>query len=481
MAHWDVSSELRGRHGRWSKSADALKRMGKEAETRGSARAPMTLETAHSKMLDIQKNFGNRQGYLVNGFTVHHMEGQGLRVRMPGKTVIYKDPREAAVAVFRKQHHEEGHSPIPLPGGAPELPKHGPRPPVRGTAPRPAPELPKAPERPAAHLVRGAELEQFVADPNKHNVIYGSKYIGIVRKHSQTGEFEAYHKGKYSGTFASKEEAANSIVSQHLSHEPAAVFPGGITPRPETEKAVRELATPRPRTAHPKSITIGVKGYGPERNQQMRAGIIHASTIQATSTPDMVSKTTWKVTHTPHGHSKTGTTLASSMGSLYDIHMKPHVLIADNAQKNLEHNKSVGWWVPTDHEHSLSTNVGIHEYGHGTHGLMHNKGLMQASRGIMMTTKPEEMKMWNDLSDAIGIPRPPVTLGQGATTKVMQLGSWFENNKAQIKKAVSTYGGTNLNEMIAELWTEHKLSSSPRAPARVFGSWVENQLKGKRP
>src|SRR5215472_5826505 len=122
VAH-DVSRELRGYHGRWTKGGAALKRMAREAEQRravgggeSGTRRGKSIEDMHATIDEIAHSpHGTGRG--VNGIMVRNTPA-GIRVTMPGKTQHYSNSAEAAVAVFRKEHHQEGHSPIPLPGGA---------------------------------------------------------------------------------------------------------------------------------------------------------------------------------------------------------------------------------------------------------------------------------------------------------------------------------------------------------------------------
>ena len=73
---------------------------------------------------------------------------------------------------------------------------------------------------------------------------------------------------------------------------------------------------------------------------------------------------------------------------------------------------------------------------------------------------------------------PPKTETDSYGRTSMNVGAWISQNKAAIKRHVSTYGGTNQNEMMAELWTEYRLSSSPRAPAKYFGDYVTKRMEG---
>jgi len=453
MAHWDVSRELRGEHGRWARSAAGLRRMSQEA---GEARAPMSLEQAHAKMLDIRKNFERGKGYQVNGFTVHNMGDEGLRVRMPGQTKIYKDPREAAVAVFRKAHHEEGRAPIPLPGGAP------------------APEPPRRP-----HLVTGAKISTGLG--NRKSVEYNGEYAGTIYS-THEGKYRAFYNGKPVGEFASPEEAANSIVSQHIAtkrgsprpEEPPR-FPAGITPpkRREitTEPGIRGQVEPG-------SLAITASGVSRDDKVMIRGKVLRASAHQGQVTPNLVKKTQITVTKTPHGRRKQAT-LASHTGQLNTLHIKPSVMTGAHSESTLRYNRG-GWWVPTDDKHDLSMNVMTHEFGHGVHGELNRQGIILANRQSPYAKTDREQAFWNGFADALGVPRPvrqEVPQYVSETGNYMDIGRWFAQNKRTIKQKVSEYGSSNLNEMMAELWTEYRLNSTPRAPAKYFGDYVLSHLR----
>jgi hypothetical protein len=385
MAHWDVSGELRGPHGRWTKSGAAIHRMAEEAKqsrTEGESRQAASLEDIHKRVNDIANTPINSKGKGVNGILVQHTD-KGIKVRLPGATKHYQDPREASVAVFRKQHHEEGHSPIPLPG------ERGPEP------PRPPPRLPepKPPPRPPREL------------------------------------------------------------------EPS----------------------PGPKVVHPNSLVVK-SSMGVENNKRMRQKVLKATTKQAEVTPDLVAKTDITITKTPHGRRKTGT-LASHSGVGNTLHIKPEVLIGDNTQDVLERNRG-SWWVPTDPEHDLSMNVMTHEFGHGVHGDLSRRGILAASRHHATTTGKPEQEFWSGLAGTInrGLYTNAVTDPNKYTTKdvygrdAMDVGAWFSDNRAAIKKKIGTYAGTNMNEMLAELWTEYRLSSNPRPPAKYYGDYVMRRM-----
>lgn len=420
----------------------------------------MSLETAHAKMLDIRKNFEHGKGYQVNGFTVHNMGDQGLRVRMPGQTKIYRDPREAAVAVFRKQHHEEGHAPIPLPGGTPEPP--------RAPSGRP-------------HLVTGARVVSRGA--GEHSVYYNGQFIGNAIE-SWDGKYEAYYNGKPAGKFDTPEEAANSVVSQHISTKKGSpplgepYYPPGVTPpkrrEVSTEPEIRGQISP-------KSLAITASGVSREDKATIRAKVLRATTHQGQVTPELVKKTDITVTKTPHGRRKQST-LASHTGQGNTLHIKPHVMTGAAADSTRKYNVG-SWWVPTDDKHDLSMNVLTHEFGHGVHGELNRQGVIQATRHNPYASNPAEQEFWKGFADAVGVPQPRLAQHPYAYSsqdvKTMDIGSWMRTNKRALKSAVSEYGSSNINEMFAELWTEYRLSSKPRPPAKYFGDYVMRKMIAK--
>jgi hypothetical protein len=354
-----------------------MKRM---AEESGSARKAPNLEDIHKRVQEIA-GLPSGQGRYVNGFSVHNMGDRGIRVRMPGKTQFYKDPREAAVAAFRKEHHEEGHSPITLPGV-----ETGPgSPPLRETK----------------------KLED--------------------------------------------------------------VFRGTAGNAP-------------PKVIHPRKLDIAQSASkGVDRNKTMRQKVLHASTIQGQVTPELVGKTEVTITRAPHGR-RGGSTLASHSGQQNTLHIKPEVLVGSNAEQVRAANVG-GWWVPTDSKHDLATNVMIHEYGHGVHGMLIKNGVMEANKLRPYANSKTEMAFWTKLADSMGVPRPHVMIDKYIPAgepghEFMNIVDWHKQNNAAIKMATSRYAGTNINEMMAELWTEGTLSSNPRAGAKFLASFVK--AKGEK-
>jgi hypothetical protein len=282
----------------------------------------------------------------------------------------------------------------------------------------------------------------------------------------------------------------NNKAAAHVARGATSLDVHLVTPH-SLEERFREVAAPPPPRgiAHPKSLKIaGSANRGEDDNKRMRQAVLRASTIQSQHTPALVGKTDITITKTPHGKRDTST-LASHTGSLNTLHVKPEVLVGSNAEAVRKANVG-GWWVKTDAHHQLSDNVLIHEYGHGVHGMLTEKGIMRSTKLQPKTDLPAEQRFWQGFADALGVERPavmevPVTRpgpgGKGYATHIepqMNVGQWLfrsQTNNA-IARHVSKYAATNQNEMLAELWTEYKLSSSPRAPAKYFGDWVTQQL-----
>jgi len=102
LAH-DVSGELRGYHGRWSRSADALKRMAGEAATRPE---PGKAQGTEAKIEGIEKGTTRR----INGVAVHHISDSRVRVGFKKQGggwdyQYYGSRADAAKAVDAGKHH----------------------------------------------------------------------------------------------------------------------------------------------------------------------------------------------------------------------------------------------------------------------------------------------------------------------------------------------------------------------------------------
>jgi hypothetical protein len=456
VAH-DVSRELRGYHGRWSTSG-VVKRLATEAakgKQTDEARAAASLEEVHKRVQEVV-NLPEGKGKGVNGFMVRNMGSKGLRVTMPGSTAHYKDPREAAVAAFRKEHHQEGHSPIPLPGTvtAPGSPRPEPSPP---SAPRPA--------RMTSREISDSLYRDVVGRPNR---VTNVNSIPVFYR--PEGTFDITIKGK-TMRYHSITDATLAIFNEDH-HQFGTLIPGS-----REERALRELAAPKAgEVAHPKSLEVKVQATA-EDKKRMRQQVIKATTHQAQVTPDLVAKTDVTVTKAPHGKRKTPT-LASHSGQMNTLHVKPEVLTGNNAQAVLDYQKKSEWWVPTDQHHDLSMNVLTHEFGHGIHGEINKRGIMMANRHNPNAFGKPEQEFWQGFAKVAGLTEPMIQEDQYGRRHI-NVPNWLGSaqNYDAIASAVSRYGARNMNEMVAEMWTEYRLSSAPRPAAKYFGDYVTRRLK----
>lgn len=478
MAH-DVSRELRGEHGKWTKGGALLHRMSEEA----------TAGKAQKGELQADHRVKYKTGSLG---TVHHIDEKGT------PHVVWDRGRGKPVAT-PAQH-------LTRIGGEKE----------RIGAPSP----PRAPakieyDRAASVGMLGRLTKAYGGDTYgwQHDVEAGRvKRVTVpveqirALQPSFPDTVQAYKdkldRGEKIGVPVAVLDGGHYYLLDGNHKGEARVARGAktleldvVTPgkREETIRALArepEVKTPPQLTqiAHPKSLKIaGSANRGTEDNKKMRREVLRASTIQAQHTPEMVGKTDVTITKAPHGERNTST-LASHTGRGNTLHVKPEVLIGSNAEAVRKANVG-GWWVKTDAHHNLSDNVLIHEYGHGVHGLLISKGIVKSNNNQQFTDFPAEHELWNGFADALGVARPEikekmVTIskpsGKGYETRPMNrmdVGNWLYDNKPIISKQVSKYGSTNQNEMMAELWTEYKLSAKPRAPAKFFGDWVTSQLQ----
>jgi len=110
MAHWDVSAEVRGEHGKWTKGGAALKRMAKEAASGASStRGGISHDEASGHIGNLKKGTGRR----VGGVMVDRTQGDKYRVGFfkPGggrDTRTYDSVDHAAKAVSEGKHHDAG-------------------------------------------------------------------------------------------------------------------------------------------------------------------------------------------------------------------------------------------------------------------------------------------------------------------------------------------------------------------------------------
>lgn len=152
-----------------------------------------------------------------------------------------------------------------------------------------------------------------------------------------------------------------------------------------------------------------------------------------------------------------------------EIQVKPEVTRAyagPGAEEMLVDDQSSGWWVPIDSKYTLADSVVGHEMGHVVaSNLMDHPG----------AGSYDSMRLWGAIAKATGVP-PPHVLYSYKGDKRADLPRWLDENQASIAMIVSKYGGTNLQELMAELWAEYSLSSSPRPAARIYGEWAMKYL-----
>lgn len=423
MAHWDVSSELRGEHGKWSKSA-AMKRV-IESATAGERVAP-----PH----DFKE--GDTVRYKTGSLgTVHHIDSEN-KIH-----VVWNRGRGKPVATPAHHLTHVGETPKP-----------------------PAAETKKSS---LADIRKGMlglrENEPLALNGHKVTLLSNGQYEVDIKG----------HLGRYDYPY----QAAEAL---HKEEHTSNAHP----PRDIKEQTLREtLGAPIPKVAHPEELIISPttqKMYGTDKQKKMRQTILAASTKQAEVTPHMVGMTKVQVTLSPHGERGTST-LASHTGGLHTLHIKPEVLVGSNAEAVRKANVG-GWWVPTDDHHDLGMNVMTHEYGHGVHALAVHTGILQATKSNS-TTSAAEQAFWKELAkriDAQGsgrVNQPRVTPERRGRNE-MSLAAWHSLNKEGIKQNVGKYAASNLNELVAELWTEYRLSSKPRPAAQYYGDYLTKRLKG---
>lgn len=431
----DVSRELRDPHGKWTKGGAALERMVHEAA------GEHTQEGTLAKVRGIPEN----KGKTVNGHWVDRPAEEGHKYRVKLKTGdkgkrdtrTYDTPEEAAKALHTGSHNGTG------PGSPP-------------AAPSPSP--------PSG--MNFSEITDRLRDIQPGQRI-GINGVGVT----------AHPNGKYEVQIGRTKMIYGSENSAALAIQDKKHHIGGVKP-----DVLRETIRPGG-VAHPKELVIKTPA-SVEDKKRMRQAVLHATTIQAKHTPDMVSKTEVTVTKAPHGKRGRNAPLASHTGSGNTLHIRPDVLIGNNTQAVLDNGVSTGWWVPTDKEHDLATNVMIHEFGHGIHGLALRSGILAASRHSPTATGKPEQDFWRGFAASINQAEgfavvPPKTEMDAYGRTSMNVDTWLRQNRAAVAKHVSRYGSKNLNEMMAELWTEYNLSSNPRPPAKYVGDYITSRLEGK--
>jgi hypothetical protein len=457
----DVSHELRDRRGRWARSG-ALRRMAQEVIDSQS------LSSVFTKVQAIEPDKGRN----IGGHWVDRPASEGHRYRVKLKTTdkgkrdvkIYDTPGEAAAAIHQESHLGSPPSPPREPFRPPGVPRENP---------------PREPFRPAKAPFTGKwNIENEFVKGTPENIFNQLQDLGINTIPAKKMIVAAHLHGTSEveeGLFVQYDRSTDRYKVHTIAR-----------PQTEQEKQARaeEEAFRRSATTggvhHPKSLVVKVQ-VPAEDKKRMRQQVLKATTKQAEITPDLVDRTDITITRTPHGASGKSSTLASHTGIGNTLHIKPEVLISDNAQAVLEHNRG-GWWVPTDHEHDLSMNVLTHEFGHGVHGELNRLGVIKANRNNATIYDEEERNFWNGFADSLneGMPyevRKPKTGFKDASGRPgINVIHWHSQNRAAIEKVIGRYAGHNMNEMIAELWTEYRLSGNPRPPAKFFGDYVKEHL-----
>jgi len=439
----DVSRELRDPHGQWTRGGAALRRMVQEAVDSQS----------HEAVLAKVQAIPEGQGKNIGGHWVDRPASEGHKYRVKLKTAdkgkrdakVYASPEEAARAIHAGTH---GPTVETAPGSPPS-----------------APPRREVPSGRAPFTGRWNVDNEHVKGSPEHtfNRLMDN---GVNSMPAKRMVAQAYQEGK-------SDVVEGLVVHYDKSTDKYSVHVF-VPPKPKTEGTFRE-AVSTGGVHHPKSLEVAVRA-SVEDKKRMRQQVLKATTKQAEITPDLVSRTDITVTRAPHGHKGTST-LASHTGQGNTLHVKPEVLIGNNADNVLKYQVDNGWWVPTDNSHDLSMNVNTHEFGHGTHGELNRLGVLKANRNNATIHDEEEAQFWHGLAEAMGARPPRPGFKDSSGRPGFNIAHWHSENKSVIEKKVSRYSGTNMNEMIAELWTEYRLSSHPRPPAKYFGDYVTKYLK----
>lgn len=322
--------------------------------------------------------------------------------------------------------------------------------------------------------------------------------------------------GKESRFYDTPEAAAKAVMNKSH-HE-------DVSKTQVRERAVRRIATPEPPPPPPTGphgvpaipIVVDFKrtrypGRSPENDKTIRLGVKRATDHQRQFVPDIINNTTVEVQTKPSGRSHTFANYASqqrnfptlsnealaeasrtqsapkvpNVGIKGHMNVKPDIFIASNTEATLKR-LAGSWWVPTNTDkYTLSDTVIAHEIGHGVHGQLGANGI-QGFGWNPVINNDESIQFWQDLADAIDVPRPVVQkheydqFGQARGvigTEYVNLDNWFRKNSRAIQQKVSTYGGKkNVRELTAELWAEYTMSDHPRPAAKFYGDFVMSRI-----
>jgi hypothetical protein len=100
-----------------------------------------------------------------------------------------------------------------------------------------------------------------------------------------------------------------------------------------------------------------------------------------------------------------------------------------------------GWFSQTSHGVSGLDRTLAHEMGHFLDDVMLSNSSIGATFGI-------RSRVFDEIADAIGIPRPTPADG-------FEFKDWFKRHTVALTKAVSRYGATNSHELLAEIWASY--------------------------
>ena len=240
--------------------------------------------------------------------------------------------------------------------------------------------------------------------------------------------------GKESKLHDTPEAAAQAVINkQHFGHSEKVQV---------RERAVRRVLTPEPPPPPPTgphgvpAIPTVVNfartrypGRSPENDKAIRPGVKQATDIQRQYVPDIVNNTTVDVQTKPGGKAHTFANYASSAriptmtneammaargtgeppkvmtGIRGQMNVKPDIFIASNREATLKR-LSGSWWVPINTDkYTLGDAVLAHETGHGVHGQLLANGI-EGSGWNPTVSNDESQKFWQDLADAMDVPRP---------------------------------------------------------------------------
>ena len=134
------------------------------------------------------------------------------------------------------------------------------------------------------------------------------------------------------------------------------------------------------------------------------------------------------------------------------------------ASKEAAKYRDTGWWAHADPGRSMTETTIAHETGH-------------AASGAMPPADRLSMDFWSKFAKSLGLP-PPSTMG-GKYGDLADLEPWTKAHSDVLASEVSKYGAGHSMELMAEMWSEYTMSSSPRPAAQMYGDYVMSVLGEK--